>query len=482
MKVGLLIDNREVAASGGATFERYDPITGNLASESAAASKQDALAAVESAAMAFRSWSKTGPNQRRDILLEAARLLASRTDEFTKVMMQETGASGPWVGFNTRLAAGMLREAAAITTQIKGEIIPADKPGSVALAFRRPAGVVLSIAPWNAPIILAVRAFATALACGNTVVLKASELSAGTQILLGRVMSDAGLPPGVLNVVTNAPADAGQVVEAMVAHPAVRRVNFTGSTRTGRIIAEMAARHLKPVLLELGGKAPLLVLDDADVDNAVRAAAFGAFIHQGQVCMSTERVVVDRSIADAFATKFTAKTKTIAAGNPQISDVPLGSLVSREAAARVGTLVKDAVDRGAKLLAGGKIEGSIMEATLLDHVTPDMKIYYEESFGPVACMVRVADAEEAVRVANDTEYGLSSGIFSRDVTRAMEIASRLDFGCCHINGPTVHDEAQMPLGGMKASGYGRFGSQPGINEFTEVQWVTIEDPAQHYPI
>jgi acyl-CoA reductase-like NAD-dependent aldehyde dehydrogenase len=422
-----------------------------------------------------------GPNQRRAILTKAADLLASRTQEFTDLMMMETGASAAWVAFNTRLAAGMLREAAALTTQIKGEIIPADKPGAYALAVRRPAGVVLSIAPWNAPIILAVRAFATALACGNTVVLKASELSPGTQIMLGRVMRDAGLPAGVLNVLTNAPADAGKIVEAMIAHPAVRRINFTGSTRVGRIIAEMSARYLKPALLELGGKAPLLVLDDADIDNAVRAAAFGAFMHSGQICMSTERIVVDNRIADEFAGKLAAKARSLSAGNPRTSNAPLGSLVDMAPAERVEGLVKDALGKGAKLLAGGDRDGTIMGATVLDLVTPEMKIYYEESFGPVVCLIRVKDDEDAVRVANDTEYGLSSGIFSRDVKRALDIAHRLDFGCCHINGPTVYDEAQMPLGGMKASGYGRFGGQPGINEFTEVQWISIEDPDQHYP-
>jgi acyl-CoA reductase-like NAD-dependent aldehyde dehydrogenase len=481
MYAALIIDNRDTQSRDGRTFDRADPLTGRVVTQAAAATVDDAVAAVESAAKAFTAWSRTGPNERRDILLWASALLLERTEDFTRLMMTETGASAPWVRFNVRLSAGMLREAASITTHIKGEVIPGDKPGMMALALRRPAGVVLSIAPWNAPIILAVRAFATAIACGNTVVLKASELSPGTQYLLGSVMRDAGLPPGVLNTISNAPADAGKIVEAMIAHPAVRRVNFTRSTRTGRIVAQTAAKYLKPALLELGGKAPLIILDDADIDNAVRATAFGAFVHQGQVCMSTERVVIDDKVADEFAQKIAVKAKSIVAGNPQISDVALGSLISRDAAQRVGALVADAVGKGATLLAGGGIDGTIMEATVLDRVTPKMDIFYEESFGPVVCMVRVPDVEAAIRVANDTEYGLSSGIFTRDVKLAMDIAQRLDFGCCHINGPTVHDEAQMPLGGMKASGYGRFGGQPGIDAFTEIQWVTIEDPNQHYP-
>jgi acyl-CoA reductase-like NAD-dependent aldehyde dehydrogenase len=385
------------------------------------------------------------------------------------------------VAFNTNLAAGMLREAASLTTHIKGEIIPADKPGCFSMAVRRPAGVVLSIAPWNAPIILAVRAFATAIASGNTVVLKASELSPGTQNLLGQVMREAGLPNGVLNVLTNDPADSGTIVEAMIAHPAVRRVNFTGSTRVGRIIAEVAARYLKPVLLELGGKAPLIVLDDADIDNAVRAAAFGSFMHQGQICMSTERIVVHADVADDFARKLAERARSLTAGNPRTSNAALGSLVDRRPAVRAEALVKDAVDKGAELLAGGDVDGTIMNATVLDRVTAEMAVYREESFAPIASIVRARDLEDAIRIANDTEYGLSSGIFSRDVKKALEIAARLDFGCCHINGPTVYDEAQMPLGGMKASGYGRFGGLAGVNEFTDIQWVSIEDPDQHYP-
>ena len=480
MQAGLIIDGVAQARDSG--FERRNPITGDLVTTAAAATVEDAKAAVKSCAAAFPKWAATAPAERRNILLKAADLLDASSARLKTIMVAETGASQPWAAFNARLAADMLREAAGVTTQVKGEVIPSNKPGAFSMAIRRPAGVVLSIAPWNAPVILSVRAFCTALACGNTVILKSSELSPGTQFLVGQIMQEAGLPPGVLNVVSNAPADSGAVVEAMVAHPAVRRVNFTGSTRTGRIVAQTCARYLKPVLLELGGKAPIIVLPGADIDAAVRATAFGAYMHQGQICMSTEKVVVDRRIADAFADRLAARANTLVAGNPLTSDVPLGSLVSAQAAERVSSLIEDAVSKGAKLLAGRERRGPIMDAALLDHVTRDMTIYHEESFGPVACIVRVDGADEAVHVANDTEYGLSSAIFAGDVGHALSIAQRLDFGCCHINGPTVYDEAQMPLGGMKASGYGRFGGLPGIQEFTEVQWISIEDPAQHYPI
>jgi acyl-CoA reductase-like NAD-dependent aldehyde dehydrogenase len=397
-------------------------------------------------------------------------------------MATEIGATAGWAQFNVKLAAGMLREAASLTTQITGEIIPSDKPGCVSMAVRQPAGVVLGIAPWNAPVILGVRAIATPLACGNTVVLKASEICPGTHHLIGAVLREAGLPAGAINVITNAPENAPEIIEALIAHPAVRRINFTGSTRVGRIIAETAARFLKPVLLELGGKASLVVLDDADLDAAVAASAFGAFMNQGQICMSTERIVVDNAVADDFVAKLAAKAESLQAGNPRHGNFALGSLVGVEAAERIGGLVDDAVSKGAKLLAGGRVDGTVMSATVLDHVTPAMRLYGEESFGPVVCVIRAAGVEEAVRIANDTEYGLSAAVFGRDVTRALDVAHRIDSGICHINGATVHDEAQMPFGGVKASGYGRFGGRAGINEFTELRWITIETGPQHFPI
>ncbi len=482
MDINLLIDGHEMAASTGATFERRDPISGDVASRAAAASVADAQAAADAAAAAFPAWSKLGPNARRAILLKAADLLEARAAEFVSLMATEIGATAGWAGFNVKLSAGMLREAASLTTQITGEIIPSDKPGCVSMAVRQPAGVVLGIAPWNAPVILGVRAIATPLACGNTVVLKASEICPGTHHLIGAVLREAGLPAGAINVITNAPENAPEIIEALIAHPAVRRINFTGSTRVGRIIAETAARFLKPVLLELGGKASLVVLEDADLDAAVAASAFGAFMNQGQICMSTERIVVDNAVADDFVAKLAAKAESLQAGNPRHGNFALGSLVGVEAAQRISGLVYDAVSKGAKLLAGGRVEGTVMSATVLDHVTPAMRLYGEESFGPVVCVVRAAGVEEAIRIANDTEYGLSAAVFGRDVTRALDVAHRIDSGICHINGATVHDEAQMPFGGVKASGYGRFGGKAGINEFTELRWITIETGPQHFPI
>jgi acyl-CoA reductase-like NAD-dependent aldehyde dehydrogenase len=480
MDINLLIKGDEVAASNGATFARNNPMTGLAVTRAAAATVADAQRAADAAAAAFPAWAAMGPGARRAVLLKAADVMQSKAAAFTDLMIEEIGATAPWAGFNVYLACNMLREAAALTTQIDGQVLPSDKPGTLSFALRQPAGVVLGIAPWNAPVILATRAIATPLACGNTVILKASEVCPGTHQLIGQVLIEAGLPKGAINVITHAGADAPQLVEALIAHPAVKRINFTGSTRVGRIIAEQAARHLKPVLLELGGKAPLLVLDDADVDAAVNAAAFGAYMNQGQICMSTERLVVDEAVADEFVAKLAAKANTLKAGNPR-EHVVLGSLVDLGPAEKMDALIKDALGKGAILACGGKRTGTIVEATLLDRVTPAMRIYTEESFGPVKSVIRVKGVDEAVRVANDTEYGLSAAVFGRDIMRAMAVAKRIESGICHINGPTVSDEAQVPFGGVKASGYGRFGGRWGVDAFTETRWITIEDPHQHYP-
>jgi vanillin dehydrogenase len=480
--VALMIQGKDCPASDGGTFERLNPMTGGRATRAAAATIADASSAVSAAAAAFPAWSALGPGERRAKLAKAAANLEARAADFVDAMAEETGSTAGWAHFNVHLAAGMLQEAAAMTTQIAGEIIPSNRPGLTAMAVRQPVGVVLGIAPWNAPVILGVRAVATPLACGNTVVLKSSEICPRTHRIIGEALRDAGLGDGVVNVLSNAPADAAKVVEALIANPAVRRVNFTGSTRVGRLVAETAARHLKPVLLELGGKAPFLVLDDADLDEAVKAAAFGAFMNQGQICMATERVVVDEAVADSFADKFAKKAASMVAGDPRKGNTPLGSIVSREAVERIDRLVKDAVSKGAKLLAGGHANGTLMDATVLDHVTPAMRIYAEESFGPVAAIVRVRGVEEAIRVANDTEYGLAAAVFGGNVQRALEVARRIESGICHINSATVNDEPQMPFGGVKSSGYGRFGGKAAIHEFTELRWLTIANLPGHYPI
>ncbi len=465
-----------------ATFELCSPLTGDVVTRAHAATIADAQAAADAAQRAFAAWSATGPNARRAVLNRAADLLASKAEDLTQMMMREIGATRGWAAFNIALGAGIIREAAAMTTQIAGEVIPSDKPGCLAMTMREPVGVMLGIAPWNAPVILAVRAMAMPLACGNTVVLKASEQCPGTHALVASAFIEAGLPEGALGVVTNARADAAQIVGALIDHPAIRRINFTGSTGVGRIIAERAARQLKPCLLELGGKAPLVVLDDADLDEAVKAAAFGAFMNQGQICMSTERIVVVDAIADEFVAKFAAKVATLTVGDPRDGTAPIGAVAGAATVEHVTMLIDDAVEGGAVLVNAGATQGVLMPPHVVDRVTPAMKLFRDESFGPVVAIVRARDEADAIRLANDTEYGLSAAVFTRDIARGLRVARQIQSGICHINGPTVHDEAQMPFGGVKASGYGRFGGKAGIDAFTELRWITIETQPGHYPI
>lgn len=463
-------------------FQRLNPLTGEVASEAVAMTPSEAVAVADRAAKALPEWAAMGPNSRRACLNAAASALEARTNDFAAAMMTEIGATEGWARFNAGLAVSMTREAAAMTTQISGEVIPSDKPGCVAMALREPAGVCLGIAPWNAPIILGVRAIAMPLACGNAVILKASEICPRTHEIIIEAYREGGFPDGVVNVVTNAPEDAADVVGALIDHRDVRRINFTGSTQVGRIIAKRAAEQLKPCLLELGGKAPLVILEDADLDEAVKAAAFGAFMNQGQICMSTERIIVVDAVADEFAMRFAEKAGTMPAGDPRKGNTPLGAVVDMKTVTHVNALIDDAVSNGARVRAGGKADHVLMPATVIDGVTRDMAIYSDESFGPVVGILRAKDEADAIRLANDTQYGLSAAVFTRDTARGLRVARQIKSGMCHINGPTVHDEAQMPFGGVGASGYGRFGGKAGINEFTELRWITIETQPGHYPI
>jgi vanillin dehydrogenase len=478
----LLIGGEWGDAEGGATFEKANPYTGEAVTKAAAATPADADRAVEAAAAAFPEWSALPPARRRELLTAAANLLEDRAEQIATTMVEECGATFGWGMFNCGLASGMLREAAAQAYLPGGEVIPSDVPGLTAMAVRQPVGVVVGIAPWNAPVILATRAVATPLAYGNTVVLKASEECPRTHAAVVAAIADAGVPAGAINLLTNAPQDAPEVVEALIAHPAVRRVNFTGSTKVGRIIAQKAAASMKRVLLELGGKAPMVVLADADLGEAVNAAGFGAFMNSGQICMSTERVVIDESVADEFGEKLAEKAAALPVGDPADPGTAIGPVINAAALERIMDLIEDAKSKGARVLAGGGADGPCVQPTVLAGVTPDMRIYHEESFGPVVALVTVKGADEAVDVANDTDYGLAAAVFSRDVPAAMDVARRIQSGICHVNGSTVHDEPQMPFGGVKASGWGRFGGKAGLEEFTELRWMSVQSGSRHYPL
>ncbi|WP_434670986.1 aldehyde dehydrogenase (plasmid) [Klebsiella sp. B345] len=477
--INLLIGGTLRAAIDGRTFERRSPWTGEVVTRAAAASLADADAAVSAAADAFNVWSVMGPTARRARLLRAADALEARIPEFIKLGMEEIGATPDWMGFNAAYAANLLRESAALTTRIRGDVIASDLDDALMMTVRAPCGVVLGIAPWNSPVILAVRALATPLACGNTVVLKASEICPATHMLIGQILQESGLGDGVVNILTSTPQDAPALVEHLISTPQIKRINFTGSTKVGRIVARHAAEYLKPSLLELGGKAPLVVLDDADLDAAVSAIAFGAFINQGQVCMSTERVIVAESVADELVKKLTLKTLALKAGG---QNTILGMLESSGAAQRIQSLVENARDLGAVLPVGCSVEGACMQPCIVENVTPEMQLYAEESFGPVVTVQRVSSDEEAVRIANDSEYGLTAAVYSQDVSRALRVARQLKSGSCHINGATLHDEPQMPMGGLNASGWGRFGGEAGIQEFTDLRTITLQSGQQIYPV
>jgi acyl-CoA reductase-like NAD-dependent aldehyde dehydrogenase len=471
-----------VDAAGGATFDDLDPFTGDVVAHVPASGREDAARAIESAAATFPAWSQSAPAARQAIFLKAADILESRQDEVVGLLARETGCSFGFGMFQMHFVPNLLRQAAALPYQPVGQVIPSDNPGTFALGIRRPAGVVAAIAPWNAALILSARSIASPLALGNTVVLKPSELSpivGGT--LWGEIFTEAGLPAGALNVVTHAPGDAGAIGDEFAENVAVRRINFTGSTATGRKLAEAAGRNLKRIVLELGGYNPLIVLGDADLEYAVNASAFGAFLHQGQICMSARRIIVERSIADEFVPRLAEKTKTLKTGDPKEPSTIIGPLITEHALETVKSRVDDAVGKGAKVLAGGEVTGACYQATLLTDVPEDSDFARIETFGPVAAIEIVDDAEEAVARANATAYGLASGIITSDPERGYGLAQQLEAGIVHVNDQPVGDEPQMPFGGVKDSGFGRFGGQAAIDEFTELRWITLQAGTHPFP-
>ncbi len=468
-------------AAGGASYEDCDPFTGDVVATVPAAGPADATAAIDAASAAFEGWRATPPAERQRIFLKAADLLEERRDEVVAMLARETGSTFGFGMFQSFFVPNLFRQAAALAYAPIGQVIPSDT-GAFAMGIRRPVGVVGAFAPWNAALILSARSIAAPLALGNTVVLKPSEWSPWTGGLLwAEIFSEAGVPDGVLNVVTHAPGDAGPIGAVLIEHPAVRRLNFTGSSAVGRLIAEAAGRHLKRVVLELGGYNPLIVLGDADLEYAVNASAFGSFLHQGQICMSTRRIVVERSIADAFVSKLVEKTKSLKTGDPKEHDTIIGPLINDAALAMVTGRVQDAVAAGARVLAGGEAEGPCFQATLLTDVPPDSEFAQHETFGPVASIEVVEDADEAVARANATSYGLSAGIITGNRERGFALAQRIESGIVHVNDQTVADEPQMPFGGVKDSGFGRFGGQAVVDEFTELRWVTMRGEGHPFP-
>ncbi|CAG8334055.1 unnamed protein product [Penicillium salamii] len=468
----LIINNESIETD--IKFEVYAPATGELSSYCSGVSVEDAKRAVDNAQAAFPAWSKTKPYERRDLLLKAADIMSSRKEELIQYQREETGAGRPFTEHTFNMGVNFIKDFAGRIPTIEGVVPNINREGEGAIVYKEPYGVILSIAPWNAPFILGVRAVALPLAAGNTVVFKGSELSPKCFWALGDIFRQAGLPAGCLNVIFNQTADAPAVTNALIAHPSVRKVNFTGSTMVGSIIASTAGKYIKPVLLELGGKASAVVLDDADLDKAAMNCAIGSFMHSGQICMSTERIVVQRGIADAFRQKL-AETAEKLFGK----DAPALVLVNSAAVAKNKKLIGDAVSRGASVLFGdANANESIntgMRPVIVDGVTKEMDMYATESFGPTVSLITVDTEEEAIALANDTEYGLTASVFTNNLFRGLRVAKQIDSGAVHINAMTVHDEPVLPHGGWKSSGFGRFGGTSGYDEFLQTKTVTWQE-------
>ncbi|KAH8156607.1 hypothetical protein CIB48_g11637 [Xylaria polymorpha] len=485
----LFIGGAYTPSSDDATFPVYNPMTGAKLYDCASATTHDYERAIQSASVAFKTWSRVGPSAKRLIFLRAAEILERYMEtEAPELMSAEVSGTRHWTKVNAISGVGNLREAASLVSQIKGEIMPTDAPGNTVLVERQPLGVVLAISPWNAPASLTVRAIATPLICGNTVILKPSEYSPKNQHLVVRAMIEAGLPKDCLHFLPVSAECTPVVTEFAVKHKLIRHVNFTGSDRVGRIIAGHAATCLKRCVLELGGKAPVIILEDANLDDAVEAVVFGSLSNAGQVCMSTERVLLHESIAEPFKKALVARIQNIKVGNHEEDPhVSISGLFTPASTKRVQKLLNDAVSSGAKLLCGDVSASgpnlTIMAPHVVDGVTPTMEIFQRESFGPLVCLTTFTTDDEAIALANDSDYSLSASVFSKDVMRALDIARQVRAGSCHVNNPSVYIASGAPNGGVGgSSGYGRFGGMAGVLEFTELKIISLGKSGVKYAI
>jgi len=474
------IFNGEWIAPTGGEYQVVEPATGNRLGIVGRASVDDVRQSAERAAEAQKAWARTPFDERARVLRRAGQIWEEQAADVQEWIIRESGSTGPKAGFELHVAANECYEAAAIATQPYGRLLRSEAP-RLSLARRLPAGVVSVIAPFNAPLILSIRSVAPALALGNAVLLKPDPRTAVCGgVALARVFEQVGLPRGVLHVLPGG-ADIG---EALVTDPHVRVVSFTGATATGRRVAELAARHLKRVLLELGGNSALIVLDDVDIDRAVSAGAWGSYFHQGQVCMATSRHLVHESIADAYVERLAATAERLPIGDPAKQEVVLGPMIDERQRDRVHGFVTASVDAGARLAAGGIYDALFYRPTVLADVTPGMAAYDNEVFGPVAPVIRFSTLDEAAALASGTEYGLSLGILTRDVMKGLDLADRIPSGIVHINDQTINDEAVAPFGGVGASGTGSRlgGPEWNIDAFTETQWVTVRGDIAPYPM
>ena len=469
------------AATGG-TFADVNPSDDSLWAEVPDATRQDARAAIDAAQGAFAEWSGLPFGQRAHAMLKIADAIERRKADIATALQ---GEGGGWFGkgmFEAGYMAEIFHAAAASCYAAIGEILPSEH-GKLSTAVRSPLGVISVITPWNFPGLLSGRGVAFAMAAGNTIVLKPSEETPYCGgLLFAEICAEAGLPGGVLNVVTCSRDRVAEVGDELVENPLVKGISFTGSSPVGRTIAAKAGARLKRCCVELGGKDALIVCDDADMDRATAAASFGSFMHQGQICMSVEKVLVHESIFEEFLAKFVERASKLKVGDP-LKDPShvIGPLINDKQLARVTSQIDDAVAKGAKIALGGGVTGRFVEPTILTGVTPAMAVYREETFGPVAPVIPFRSDDEAVSMANDSDYGLSAGVITRDEQRGLAIARRLDTGMCHINCSPVNDEPHVPFGGVKASGVGRHGGRWSTETFTETRWITLERGGRGFP-
>jgi acyl-CoA reductase-like NAD-dependent aldehyde dehydrogenase len=474
----LYIDGKWSSAADGAMADDFNPATGALFARVAQAGRADALRAIEAAYKARELWARMLVSERAAILLRAADILLTKVDEIREVLIEESGSTFGKSMFEVFYCVDLLRSAAGDARHIFGETLPHSMQGQVGMTVRQPLGVIGGIAPFNAPFLLAMKKVALALAAGNCFVLKPSEETPVTGLKIAELFEAAGLPPGVLNVV---PGPARDVASVLLSDPRVRMITFTGSTQVGKLIAVEAAKHLKKITLEMGGKNPLIVLRDADVDYAVRAGCFGIYFHQGQVCMANSRIIVEAPVFDEFCEKFAARAKTYKVGDPHDPQTVIGPLIRRTQCAFIDEHVKDAVAKGAKVLTGGTHQDNFYQPTVIAGVTAEMRIFSEESFGPITSIIKAGSSEEALALANDTSYGLSAGVITNDLQKAMDLALRLESGMVHINDTTVSDEPHVPFGGIKNSGVGREGGRYSMEEMTELKWITVQLGQRQFP-
>ncbi|WP_419795162.1 benzaldehyde dehydrogenase [Pseudomonas palleroniana] len=470
--------NGDWEPASGAVIPVIEPATGEPLMDCAMASPADIAVASRSAALAQPAWAALGPRERAEVFRKAAEVARQSFAELALYVARETGAALFKGEHEVREAIVLLHQAAGLLSQPHGVVLPS-AAGRLSYARRQPHGVVGVISPFNFPLVLSLRSVAPALAAGNAVVLKPdpqTPVSGG--FLIARLFEEAGLPKGLLHVLPGAAA-AG---EALCRDPNVRMIAFTGSTAAGRKVAEVAGRHLKKVALELGGKNPLIILEDADLDLAASNAAWGAWLHQGQICMATGLVLVHESIAASLTRKLVDKARALTVGNAARGEAALGPLINLRQLQRVREIVNDSLQAGAKLEAGGDYDQLFYQPTVLSGVRPGMRAFEDEIFGPVATVVSFATDEEAIELANRTEYGLSAAILSPSVGRAMAIGERLDCGLLHINDQTVADECINPFGGRGASGNGgSVGGPADWDEYSQWQWVTVKNTPPAYP-